>query len=60
MVEKMSNLIIRESSDFSVTSFDSELSNWEHENEQIYRQMPVSTDKIDKRIIDIFMLRKAV
>ena len=32
MVEKMSNLTIRESSDFSNTSFDSELSNWEPEN----------------------------
>ena len=47
LVEKMSNLIIRESSDFSNTSFDSELSNWEHENPQIYRKMTASTDKVD-------------
>ena len=55
----MSNLIIRESSDFSNTSFDSELSAWEKENAQIYRQLPESKDKTDKRIVDIFMLSKA-
>jgi len=59
LVEKMSNLIIRESSDFSNTSFDSELSAWEKENAQIYRQLPESKDKTDKRIVDIFMLSKA-
>ena len=47
LVEKMSNLIIRESSDFSNTSYDSELSSWEYENKQIYRKMAASTNKVD-------------
>ena len=59
MIEKMSHLVIRESSDFSNTSFDSDLSGRERENKNLYQQMAASTDKVDKRIIDVYMLNKA-
>ena len=55
----MSHLVIRESSDFSNTSFDSDLSDWGRENKEYYKQMAASTDKVDKRIIDVYMLNKA-
>ena len=52
-------MIIRESSDFSNTSLDDEIDYWERENKNYYREVAASTDKVDKRIVDLYLLRKA-
>ena len=55
----MSQLIIRESSNFEETSCDSELSDWQRDNMQYARSMTHSTDKVDKRLISLYMMSKA-
>ena len=59
LVDKMSQLIIRESSNFEETSCDSELSDWQRDNMQYARSMTHSTDKVDKRLISLYMMNKA-
>ena len=59
LIGKMSQMIIRESSDFSNTSLDDEIDYWERENKNYYREVAASTDKVDKRIVDLYLLRKA-
>ena len=59
LVDKMSQLIIRESSNFEETSCDSELSDWQRDNMQYARSMTHSTDKVDKRLISLYMMSKA-
>ena len=55
----MSQLAIRESSEFSNTSFDSELSDFMTVNSKMYREIVSSKNKKDNRLIDIYMLGKA-
>ena len=52
-------MIIRDSTDFSNTSLDDEIDYWERENKNYYRAVATSTDKVDKRIVDLYLLRKA-
>ena len=59
LVDKMSQLIIRESSNFEETSYDSELSDWQRDNMHYARVMTHSTDKVDKRLISLYMMSKA-
>ena len=51
--------MIRESSDFSgETSSDAELSDWGKEEMQFAAQMATSTNKKNKRFINLFKLRR--
>ena len=58
-VDKMSQLIIRESTDFDESSADSELSDWQKDNMDYVRRMASSRDLVDKRLTNIYMIRKA-
>lgn len=51
--------MIRESSNFEETSCDSELSDWQRDNMSHVTRMARSEKKVDKRLINLYMLRKA-
>ena len=54
----MSQLIIRESTDFDQSSADSELSDWQNDKNMDYaRKMTSSVDLVDKRFINMYLLR---
>lgn len=55
----MSQLIIRESTDFEKTSDDDELSDWQKDEMNYAQSMANSKDKVDKRLIDLYLIRKA-
>ena len=55
----MSQLIIRESTDFDETSDDSDLSDWQRDEMHYARGMTNSKDKVDKRLINMYLIRKA-
>ena len=46
-VDKMSQLIIRDSEDGDMTSADSELSDWEHDNMTFAKSIVLSKKKVD-------------
>ena len=57
----MSQLVIRESTDNSETSNDSDLeaSDWEKEHSEYFLKTAYSKDTIDRRLISVYMMRKA-
>lgn len=59
-VEKMSQIVVRESSDFDATSSDDELSHLRQNdfNKFIY-QMVKSCDRTDQRLVNLYKVRKA-
>jgi hypothetical protein len=55
----MSQMVIRESSNLDETSSDSELSDWQRDNMDYAKNMTMSVDKVDERLINIYRIRKA-
>ena len=53
----MSQMVIRESSNFEDTSDDEELSDWGKDDLHYANQLIKSKDKVDKRLVDIHMLK---
>ena len=51
--------MIRESSDFSNTSNDAELSDWEREDMSYARRMTLSKELVDSRLISLYKLKRA-
>ena len=59
-VDKMAQMIIREDdSQSSNTSPDDELSDWQRDNMAYAAQMAKSMDPVDKRFVNLYLLRKA-
>ena len=58
-VDKMSQLVIRESSNMEETSQDEELSDWQRDNMAYALQMASSADKIDERFINLYRIKRA-
>lgn len=58
-VDKMSQLMIRESSNLEETSSDAELSDWGNDDMHYVKRMFESSNKVDKRFIDMYKIRKA-
>ena len=58
-VDKMSQLIIRESSNLEETSDDSDLSDWQRDDMTHMQEMFTSSNKVDQRFIDLYKVRKA-
>ena len=59
-VDKMAQMIIREDdSQSSNTSPDDELSDWQRDNMDYAEQMANSVDPVDKRFVNLYLLRKA-
>ena len=59
-VNKMAQMIIREDdSQSSNTSPDDELSDWQRDTMAYAKQMANSQDPIDKRFINLYLVRKA-
>ena len=55
----MSQLMIRESSNLEETSSDAELSDFHKDDMQYIKRMYESSNKVDKRFIDLYKIRKA-
>ena len=55
----MSQMVIRESSNSEYTSDDEELSDWGKDDLNYVNQLVKSKDKVDKRLIDIHMLKRS-
>ena len=58
-VDKLSQLIIRESSNLEETSSDQELSDWQRDNMTYAERMTKSDNKVDNRLINLYRIRKA-
>ena len=58
-IDRISQLVIRESSDLDETSSDRELSDWQRDEMDYAKRMAQSSNIIDKRLIGIYRLRKA-
>ena len=58
-VDKMSQMVIRESSNLDETSSDSELSDWQKDNMDYANRMVRSSSKVDNRLINLYRLRQA-
>lgn len=58
-VDKMSQLVIRESSNLDETSDDSELSDWQQDNMDYAKALAESRNKVDERLINLYRIRKA-
>ena len=58
-MDKMSQMVIRESSNFEETSSDDELSDWGGDNMMYAYSMLMSRNKVDNRLIDLYRIRKA-
>lgn len=56
VVDKMSQLEFKESTDFSQTSNDSELERAEPENVSTYSQLAMSKNKVDMKLVNIYLL----
>ena len=55
----MSQMLIRESSNFEETSDDEELSDWGKDDLKYANKLALSTDRVDRRLIDLYMIKKA-
>ena len=58
-VDKMSQLVIRESSNLDETSEDAELSDWQRDNMDYAKAMTESQNLVDQRLISLYKTRKA-
>ena len=57
--DKLSQLVIRESSNMDETSNDEELSDVERIQEHFFERMAKSQDKVDKRFVNVYRVRTA-
>ena len=55
----MSQMVLRESSNFEETSDDEELSDWGLDDLRFANKLAKSKETVDKRLVDIYMLKKA-
>ena len=58
-VDRMSQMVIRESSNLDETSTDDELSDWQNDNMDYAKRMVQSSSKVDNRLINLYRLRIA-
>ena len=58
-MDKMSQMVIRESSNLDETSSDSDLSDWQNDNMDYAKRMVLSSSKVDARLINLYRLKKA-
>lgn len=58
-VDKMSQMVIRESSNLEETSLDSGLSDWQVDNMDYATRMVQSSNKVDERLINLYRLKLA-
>ena len=58
-VDKMSQMMIRESSNLDETSDDAELSDWGNDDMHYVKRMFESSNKVDQRFIEMYKVRKA-
>ena len=58
-IDKMSQMLIRESSNFEETSEDEELSDWGMDDQKYAEKLAKSEEKVDQRLIDLYMIRRA-
>ena len=58
-VDKFSQLVIRESSDLANTSSNSNLSDWQRDDMNYIARMSRSKVTADKRLLDLYKLRRA-
>ena len=58
-VDKMSQMVIRDSDNFDYTSSDNELSDWQRDDMIYVKRMIQSSNQTDKRLIDLFKVRQA-
>ena len=58
-VDKMSQMMIRESSNLDETSSNGELSDWGKDDMHYVKRMFESSNKVDQRLIDMYKVRKA-
>mmetsp|Transcript_34452 Transcript_34452/g.42513 ORF Transcript_34452/g.42513 Transcript_34452/m.42513 type:complete len:173 (+) Transcript_34452:541-1059(+) len=58
-VDKMSQLIIRESSNMEETSEDTQLSDWEQDGMNYTKRMVESGNQVDQRLIKLYKVRVA-
>jgi len=56
-VDKFSQLVIRESSDFFNTTSDAELSDWGKEEMQFAAKLACSKDPVDQRLRSLYNIR---
>lgn len=58
-IDKLAQLVIRESSNMEETSSDAELSDWQRDSMDYVKLMTQSTNKVDSRLIELYRIRKA-
>ena len=58
-IDKMSQMLIRESSNFEETSEDEELSDWGMDDHKYIAKLTNSKEKVDQRLIDLYMITRA-
>ena len=58
-VDKMSQMVIRESSNLEETSSDNELSDWQRDNMAYAKRMAQSSNTVDQRLLNFYRIRKA-
>lgn len=58
-VDKMSQMVIRESSNLEETSSDNDLSDWQRDNMDYVKKMTDSNNKVDKKLLNLYRIRKA-
>ena len=58
-IDKMSQMLIRESSCFEETSDDDELSDWGMDDHKYIAKLANSKEKVDQRLIDLYMIKRA-
>ena len=58
-VDKMSQMVLRDSDNFDQTSSDNELSDWQRDDMVYVKRMIQSSDSTDKRLLDLYKVRQA-
>lgn len=58
-VDKMSQLVIRESSNLDETSSNNDLSDWQRDDMIYVKRMMKSSNKTDQRLLKLYKVRKA-
>ena len=58
-IDKMSQLVIRESSNLEETSSDADLSDWNRDNMDYAKRMALSSNQTDQKFISLYRIRKA-
>ena len=58
-IDKLSQLVIRESSNLEETSSDADLSDWQHDNMDYAKRMALSSNQTDQKFMNLYRIRKA-